>query len=74
MELVAALSALSFPGNMVMGPLVAVGASAPGCGKTIGGHVACWVEFVLTGDPSGTRIGAAGLSGHSEQEITNAKC
>lgn len=33
------------------------------------GLVACWVGWVLTGDPSGTRTVAVAQTGHSEREI-----
>lgn len=37
------------------------------------GLVACWVGWVLTGDLSGTRTGAVGLTGHSERGDYNVK-
>lgn len=37
------------------------------------GLVACWVEWVLTGDLSGTKTGAVGLTGHSEKKRHRVK-
>lgn len=37
------------------------------------GLAACWVEWVLTRDLSGTKTGAVGLTGESERRVHNIR-
>ena len=61
---------LSVPGDMLVGCPGGCGCCSPEWGKSpveTCGLAACWVGWVLTGDLSGTRTGAAGLTGRSER-------
>lgn len=46
------------------------GCCSPECKSPVEtcGQAACWVGWVLTGDLSGTKAGAVGLTGHSERD------
>lgn len=63
---------LSVPGGMGVGCPGGCGCCSPEWGKSPAetcGLVACWAGWVLTGDLSGTRTGAVGLTGHSVQGL-----
>lgn len=61
---------LAVPGDMFVGCPGGCGCCSLEWGKSpveTCGPAACWVGWVLTGDLSGTRTGAVGLTGHSVQ-------
>lgn len=67
----ASLPVLSDPRDMSVGFPGGHGCCSPEWGKSLVemcGLVACWVEWVLTGDLSGTKTGAVGLTGHSDKK------
>lgn len=67
---------LSVPGDMLVGFPGGCGCCSPEWGKSLVetcGLVACWVGWVPTGDLSGTRTGAVGLTEHSERRDHNVK-
>lgn len=67
---------LTVPGGMMVGCPGGCGCCSPGWGKSpveTCGLAACWVGWVLTGDLSGTRTGAVGLTGRSEGRVHKIK-
>lgn len=67
---------LSVPGDMFVGCPGGCGCCSPEWGKILVetcGPAACWVGWVLTGDLSGTRTGAVGLTGCSEKRDYNVE-
>lgn len=69
---------LSVPRDMLGGFPGGYGCCSPELGKSpveMYGLLACWVGWVLTGVLSGTKTGAAGLTGHSkEKEREKREC
>lgn len=67
---------LADPRDMLVGFPGGHGCCSPEWGKSLVetcGLVACWVGWVLTGDLSGTKTAAVGLTGHSEKKRHKVK-